>query len=116
MSTAFRGVSNPNLLYGLKSDPKVKISGGDLSAFYEDAMLSMGLKSCKDLFSPGFLSKNPGAPLFNTQKAVDNSTAQFNVTGNGIQINSTTVSVTNLLREVGTVMDPRSFYSHYVPD
>jgi len=116
MSTAFRGVSNPNLLYGLKSDPKVKISGGDLSAFYEDAMLSMGLKSCKDVFSPGFLSKNPGAPLFNTQKAVDNSTAQFNVTGNGIQINSTTVSVTNLLREVGTVMDPRSFYSHYVPD
>lgn len=117
MSTAMRGVSNLNLLYGLKSDPKIKIAGKDLPAFYEEAMLSMGVKSSKDVFSQGFLSGQAGAPMFNTQQAVDRySKAQFNVTGSGIPINSTTVSVTNLLREIGTVMDPASFLSHYVPD
>lgn len=116
MSTR-RGVANLNLQYGLKSDPSIKISGKDLPDFYEDAMLSMGYKSSSDVFSGAFLGGKPGAPLFNTQKAMDRSTkAQFNVSGTGIPINSTTVSVTNLLREVGTVMDPKSFYSHYVPD
>lgn len=117
MSAARRGVTNLGLQYGLKSNPDIKISGKDLPAFYEDAMLSMGYKSSTDVFSPAFLNKAPGAQMFNTQKAVDKySRAQFNVTGTGIPINSTTVSVTNLLREVGTVMDPKSFYSHYVPD
>ena len=117
MSIMSTGVSRPDLIYGLKSDPKVKIAGADLADFYEDAMLSMGFKNSKDVFSQAFLSGQPGAPIFNTQKAVDRySNAQFNVTGNGIPINSTTVSVTNLLREVGTVMDPKSFYSYFVSD
>lgn len=117
MSTTRRGVANLNLQYGLKSNPKIKISGKDLPDFYEDAILSMGYKTSSDVFNPAFLGGKPGASLFNTQKSVDRySKAQFNVTGTGIGINSTTVSVTNLLREVGTVMDPKSFYSHYVPD
>ena len=102
--------------YGLKSNPDVKISGSDLPAFYENAMLSMGFKTASDVFSGGFLNRKSGSSMFNTKKAVDKSRAQFNVTGAGIPINSTTVSVTDLLREIGTVMDPKSFYSHYVPD
>lgn len=117
MSIATRGVSRPDLIYGLKGNSKAKIAGADLTDFYEEAMLSMGFTSSKDVFSSAFLSGQPGAPVFNTQKALDRySSAQFNVTGTGIPINSTTVSVTNLLREVGTVMDPKSFYSYYVPD
>lgn len=117
MSAARRGVTNLGLQYGLKSNPDIKISGKELSSFYEDAMLSMGYKDSDSIFNKAFLNKVPGAPMFNTQKAVDKySKAQFNVTGAGIPINSTTVSVTNLLREIGTVMDPKSFYSHYVPD
>lgn len=117
MSRMSGGVANPNLRYGLKSNPNIKISGKDLPDFYEDAMLSMGYKTAKDILHPALLEGRPSAPLFNTQKGVDRySKAQFNVTGSGIPINSTTVSVTNLLREIGTVMDPKSFYSHYVPD
>lgn len=116
MSLTRRGVANLGLQYGLKSNPNIKITGKDLPNFYEDAMLSMGYKNASDVFSPAFLNRERGQ-IFNTQKAVDKySKAQFNVTGTGIPINSTTVSVTNLLREIGTVMDPKSFYSHYVPD
>jgi hypothetical protein len=115
--SVYSGVSNPHLVYGLKSDPKVKIPANDLADFYEDAMFNMGFKSAQDVLSEAFLSRKSGAPLFNTQQAVDRySKAQFNVTGGGVPINSTTVSVTNLLREVGTVMDPQAFLSRYVPD
>jgi hypothetical protein len=116
MSMARGGIANPGMQYGLKSDPNLKISGKDLSDFYENAMLSMGFKTTKDVFTGGFLGRQSGAPMFTTKKAKDNSLAQFNQTGSGIQINSTTVAVTDLLREIGTVIDPKSFYSHYVQD
>lgn len=115
MSVA-KSVSNPKLQYGLKSNPDIKISGSDLPEFFTEAMLSMGFKTTKDVFSDAFLGRERG-PMFNTKKAKDNGrVAQFNQTGSGIQINSTTVAVTDLLREIGTVIDPNNFYSQYVQD
>lgn len=121
MSLVSKGIANLNLQYGLKSNPNIKISGKDLPDFYENAMLSMGFKTASDVFSASFLNprlyagKDRGS-IFTTKAAKHSNAAQFNVTGTGIPVNSTTVSVTDLLREVGTVMDPKSFYSHYVPD
>lgn len=113
---SFKNVSNPNLQYGLKSSPNSKIAGSDLVEFFTDSMLAMGMKNSRDVLNPAFLGKNPGSSIFNNLRGKPNSLAQFNQTGSGIQINSTTVAVTDLLREVGTVMDPMSFMSHWCPD
>jgi hypothetical protein len=107
--------------YGLKSNPNVKIGSGDLEEFYLSAMNQMGFKCAKDVFSESFL--NPRANLgsarsgiFNTKASEPVRKAQFTQTGSGIQINSTTVIVTDLLREIGTVTEVESFYSQWVKD
>jgi hypothetical protein len=104
------------MLYGLKSNPNLKIGGGDLEEYYLGAMQQMGFKTASDIFSGAFLNKQHGAPMFTTKAAEPTRKAQFYQTGTGIQINSTTVAVTDLLREIGTVMEIKSFYSHYVKD
>lgn len=105
-----------NLVYGLKSDPTIQIKSSDLTSFYEESIGQMGFKQSKDILNPTFLSRGRNSPLFNTMEAKSSNIAQFNQTGSGIPVNSTTVAVTDLLREIGTVMDIGSFYSHYIKD
>lgn len=108
-------MSHSGMLYGLKSNPNVKITSGELEEFYLSAMQQMGFKTAKDVFSGAFLNRDRG-PMFTTKKAEPSRKAQFAVTGTGIDINSNTVAVTDLLREIGTVMEIKSFYSHYIKD
>jgi hypothetical protein len=105
-----------HMLYGLKSNPNLKISSGELEEYYLGAMQQMGFKTARDIFSGAFLNKQHGASMFTTKAAEPTRKAQFYQTGTGIEINSTTVAVTDLLREIGTVMEIKSFYSHYVKD